>query len=519
MDNKWQKLIKAYELHCLRIAKATTVDIGESANDRGKRIKHLEAKYIRWFNYYLKHYAKVECAPYHEKLANKVISNKKSKTLARIFRSGAKSVHINIGIPLFLYVTGELNFMLLIGETETKAKQLLGDIQAELEFNQRFINDYGRQLSKGSWADGNFFTSTGKRFIALGFGQSPRGLREGSQRPDYISIDDVDTKKHLNNSKIMADAVDYINEEVMGVFDSSDDSTERLVFANNDFDKRSITHRLMQSFNKNIQIDKENGEKSDYYVLTVTAVKDLINFEPNWPQKTTSEYWRKKYQKNPKAFLREYMHIHVDEGKVFKADYFRHDKMLRLNQYDALIFIGDLSYKDKGDFKGMYLIGKKGKEYHIIHCFLRQTSRRVVAGWLYDKYEDRNLGRYNIRYLIDGLFAQDEFVNDFDSEGEERGFYIAVIANKEKYGDKFNHIESIEGRFLRGWIIFNIDEKDSPDQITTIEQFLAFEKGSQSNDDGPDAIAVGIKELDKATFIEKFEPMISYRETYEDQHY
>lgn len=519
MDSKWLKIVKQYDVHCLKIKKATTPSFGETDKEKQIRVKNLEKDYIAWFEYYFGHYAKVKCAPFHRKLANKIISNRKSKTIAEIFRSGAKSVHTGMGVPLFLYFTGELNFFLQIGENAPKAKKLIGKIQAELEYNQKLINDYGQRMGKGSWADGDFLTSDGIRFMSLGWEQSARGLSEGAERPDYISVDDVDSKRHVNNKDLMRAGVEKITEEIMGCFDAADDGTERFVYANNNFHKNSITNRLKAEFNKNIKLDKLEGKQSDYYVLTVTAVVDLINFEPTWAAKTTSEYWRNKYNKNKKAFLREYMHIHVDEGKIFKAEYFRYEKMLRLNQYDALIFVGDLSYKDKGDYKGFYLIGKKGKEYHIIHCFLRQTSRRIVAAWLYDKYEERNLGRYNIRYIIDGLFAQDEFVNDFDAEGEERGYYIAVIANKEKYGDKYNHIESIEGRFERRWVVFNIDEKENPDQMDTVEQFLAFEKGGGANDDGPDAIAVGFKELDKLTFIEKFEPMIIQRETYQNQSY
>lgn len=519
MDSKWEKLLKQYDQHCVRIAKATTVDIGETPGEKAKRVKNLEKDYISWFEYYLPHYAKCECAPFHRKLANNIISNRKSKTIERIYRSGAKSVHGNIGVPLYLMVTDELYFMVLMGETEIKSKQLLSDIQAELESNQRFINDYGRKLGKGTWAEGNFLTSDGRRFYALGFGQSPRGLREGSQRPDYFALDDTATRKHLNNRSLMRDHLDFVLEEVFGCFDASDDSIERFVFLNNDFDERCLTHLLVKEFEKYKAIDKLEGRKSDYIVHTVCAVIDLVDFVPTWSAKTSSEYWRKKYLKNPKAFLREYMHVHVAEGKIFKMDWMFWDKMLRLMMYDALIFIGDLSYKDKGDFKGMFLIGKKGKFYHIIHSFLRQTSRKMVAEWLYDKFEDRNLARYNVRYLIDGLFAQDEFVNDFDEEGEQRGYYIPVVANKKSYGNKFDHIDSISGKFERGWVVWNIDEKNLPDQMTAIQQFLNFEKGGGDNDDGPDGIGVGFKELDEVTFVEKSEPRIIKRETYQDQNY
>ncbi len=507
MDNKWLKLIADYDIHCTHVAKSAVVDMQESADEKRKRIIKLEKKYIAWFEYYFSHYAKSKCADFHEELANAIINNKKIRCLAEIYRSGAKSVHVTMGIPLYLYlVKKDLFFLLLIGETDIKAKQLLSDTQAELEYNPRLLSDYGRKMQKGDWADGNFYTSDGVRFMSLGFGSSPRGLREGHRRPDYIVPDDVDTKKHVNSDRIMSESIDYLLEEAIGCFDSSDDATERFVYSNNNFHKNSITNRLKTEFTKYIQQDKEDKVKTNYYILSVPAVKNLVTFEPTWPAKTSADYWRKKYLKRPRSFMREYMHMHVQEGKIFKAEYMQHKKMLPLEEYDALIYVGDLSYKDKGDYKALFLIGRKGKEYHIIHSFCRQTSRQQAAKYTYNLYEKQRLKQFNIRYLIDGLFAQDEFIGDFDREGEERGYYIPVIANKTKYGNKYDHIESIEGIFQRLWVWWNIEEQNTLDQAEAIDQFLAFEKGSQANDDAPDAAGVGFKELEQATFVAKFEP-------------
>ena len=50
------------------------------------------------------------------------------------------------------------------------------------------------------------------------------------------------------------------------------------------------------------------------------------------------------------------------------------------------------------------------------------------------------------------------------------------------------------------WLI----EKDYPDQVTLRDQFLAFEKGSKANDDGPDAVHGAFKELFTITRVDKF---------------
>jgi predicted phage terminase large subunit-like protein len=497
-DKKWLKLLADYDRHGQRIEKATMVKLGESQAEKNKRIKHLEDKYTRWFEYYFPHYAKCKSATFHDTLGNAVIKNKKIRMLAEMYRGSAKSTHLGLGIPLYLmYVKNDLRFMLLIGRTDVKAKKLISDIQNELTRNKRLQNDYGNRAVTGDWSNGDFVTADGVRFFALGFGSDPRGLREGSERPDYIDVDDVDTKKHLGNERLMTDMVEYIEEEIMGCFDNSDDCTERFVYANNNFHKKSITNRLHVKYEQNIKKAKLKGKNSNYKILKVCAVKDLVKFEPTWPEKTSAKYWEQLYFDNRRSFLRERMHIHITEGKMFKPEMMQHKKMLPLHLYDSLVLYGDLSYKEQGDYKAMVLVGKIGREKHIIHSFLRQVSRRNAAIWLYDLYEDKRLGEYNITYKIEGLFAQDEFINDFDEEGDTRDYYIPIVADKRPKEGKHDRVESILGFFERRNVWFNEDEKEDTDQVEAIEQFTSFEKGSKAHDDYPDAVHGAFRELEE----------------------
>lgn len=487
-DKKYLKLLADYDKHCQRIALATSVDIHEDANQKSERIKLLERDYVNWFEYYFPNYAKKKCAWFHKKLANLIIKNKRIKLLAEMFRSAGKSVHIDMGIPLYLYlVKNELHFMLLVGETEPKAKKLLSSIQGQLEFNNRIKNDYGKKFSQGNWADGDFATTDGVRFMSLGFGQNPRGAREQAERPDYIVVDDVDSKKSIHNDRIMRESVDYITEDIWGCFDSDETGTERFAYANNNFNKKSITNRLKTYFKQVIQ-ESEKDDDTRFEVLTVKAVKDLVNFEPNWPEKSSANYWRKKFKKTPyRSFMREYMHTHIEDGAIFKYEDIQYKKALPLKQYDSLCFYGDLSYKQNADYKALILVGIKGKEYHILLAYMQQKSRADCAKWLYDQYEKYSLDKFNIRYMIEGLFAMDEFVSDFDIEGEKRGYYIPVVADRRSKANKYDRIESLSGYFERKNVFFNAEQKDENMQ-TLIDQFLAFEKGSQAHDDGPDAV-------------------------------
>lgn len=495
-NRKYLKLLQDYDQHCLRVAQATSINIHETAKEKADRIKALEKDYVAWFEYYFPNYAKKKSAWFHRRLAQIIINNRRLRLLAEMFRSAGKSVHIDMGIPLYLYLAlGELRFMLLIGETEPKANKLLSGIQAQLQFNNRLKNDYGDKFSQGNWADGDFTTTDGVRFQSIGFGQNPRGAREQADRPDYIVVDDVDSKKHVNNDTLMRQSVDNITEDIWGCFDSDEDATERFVYANNNFHKNSITNRLKKYFNEVIgNADKydddvdEDFEDTHFEVLTVCAVKDTKDFEPEWPEKTSSQYWRNKFRKMPyRSFMREYMHVHIEDGAIFKYEDIQHKNASELHEYDALCFYGDLSYKANADYKALVLVGKKGKEFHILMAYLQQKSRAHAAKWLYDMYELYRLKYYNIRYFIEGLFAMDEFVSDFDEEGEKRGYYIPVVADKRSKADKYDRIESLSGHFERKAVWFNADNLPDNDMQTLIDQFLAFEKGSQAHDDGPDA--------------------------------
>ena len=502
-DKKHQKLLQEYEKHCQLIAKATSINIHETAAQKAERIKEMEANYATWFEYYFPSYAKHKCASFHKRLAYYIIYKKRLRLLAELYRSAGKSVHIDMGIPLYLYfVKNDLRFMLLVGETEPKAKKLLSGIQAQLEHNNRLQNDYGKRASVGDWADGSFVTSDGVRFMSLGFGQNPRGVREQAERPDYIVVDDVDSKKSIHNDRIMRESVDYITEDIWGCFDSHDNAVERFIFANNNFHKNSITNRLKTYFNEIINKPKGDNKYEDniklpirFEVLSIPAVKNLTDFTPYWPEKTSAEYWRNKFEHTPyRSFMREYMHTHIEDGAIFKYEDIQYKKALPLSKYDNLCFYGDLSYKENADYKALILVGNIGKEFHILLCYMQQRSRAHCAKWLYDQYERFHLDRYNVRYMIEGLFAMDEFVSDFDNEGDKRGYYIPIVADKRSKADKFDRIESLSGYFERKNVWFNSEQKNADMQVL-IDQFLAFEKGSGAHDDGPDAVHGAFKWL------------------------
>ena len=507
-NSKWIKILNDYEAHCKRVLKSTIVDTKETPSAKRKRIADLEKEYTTWFEYYLSHYAKSKCSWFHKKVAKLIINNPIIFIILRVFRGGAKSTHVNIGIPLFLYlVKNDLKFMLLVGETEPKAKKLLSKIQAEIQYNHKISNDYGNRFKIGNWADGNFTTIDGVHFFGLGIGQSPRGISEMEWRPDYISVDDADSKKRAKNPRLVNELFEYLKEDVMGTFGKE---RRRYIQSNNRFSKNTTVELMSKHFEKIIQECKQLGLSIYHHIIIAKAIMD--NGKSGWPENYTLQDWEKiRIERGERSFQREYQDNPIEEGTVFKNDWIQFKQRLPLHQYDALTLYGDLSYKEQGDYKALILVGKTGREYHIIKAFVRKSTRALAAQWLYDIYEDMKLSKYNIRYKIEGLFAQDEFVNDFDQEGDKRGYHIPVVADKKPKANKHERIESMSGYFERLNVFFNTTEKDSADFNQLIEQILGFEKGSSINDDAPDALQSAIADLNSARIFNKDNTRITSR--------
>ena len=162
-----------FEAHCAGVNRATTFNAKEAAADKSGRIGKLLTDYKLFFDYYFPHYAKSPTASFHLRLAKALKANKGFRGFFKAFRGAAKSVHTNIGLPIWLMMDHELLCMLLVSDNETKACRLLAALQAEFENNQRLINDFGKQVTHGDWSKGEFVTKMGAAFYAIGLGQVP----------------------------------------------------------------------------------------------------------------------------------------------------------------------------------------------------------------------------------------------------------------------------------------------------------------------------------------------------------
>ncbi|WP_420581950.1 hypothetical protein [Reichenbachiella sp.] len=482
-----QKEYDKWLAFCDEVQQNTSYKLHEKKHEREARIKHLlrSENYGEFFMYYFPDYCdqgKTECARYQVRNAQLLHDNPIITLMQIHHRQSAKSTHGNMGYPLHLMFNDDMWFMIQMGFNQVKAARLIRDIQTQLQFNQRIINDFGVQFSHGDWSEGSFRTTKGVAFECLSYLQDPAGLRDGANRPDYCSVDDVDNRKKARNQVIIREATDNI---ISNLSEAMRFDKRRMVINNNRKVKNGVIDTIID----------EIGKKSTTKISLVNAVDK--KGRSTWPERYSDQYWKKKKEDSTyRVWEREYMNNPIEDGYIFKPEWIRYKKPLPYEEYDALVAYGDLSYTDSGDLKSIHLVGKKGREFHVLEAFNRQTSTTNAARWLYDLYEDKLRG-LDVVYIIEANFIQGMFLNDFDEEGDQRGYYLPIRGDKRQKGNKFDRIENMSPVFERGYVWFNERKQRDPDFMTCVDCLMAFEKGSGAKDDPPDSLESAIFELNK----------------------
>jgi len=189
------------------------------------------------------------------------------------------------------------------------------------------------------------------------------------------------------------------------------------------------------------------------------------------------------------------MNMPIEEGTVFQEDQMPWTRVPAINQYDFIISYTDPSYKntEKSDYKATVLIGKKGLNYYIIKAWVDRVSLRTMFEWIYDCHEIAKDAA--ITHHIESNFLQDLIWGELNTLATDKGFMLPIVGDSRKKTDKFQRIEALQPLFERGVVHFNASEQGSPGMQRLRSQFLAFEKGSRANDDGPDAVEGGIQIL------------------------
>lgn len=477
-----RQALRDWDAYRASLVKAAYVDIDEDPVTRRKRVERLEQNFEAWAKYYFPHYCQSEFAAFHKRFAKKVIENDRLYITRAWARAHAKSVMAGLMLPLYLKFTKRMKNMILVSYNESNAIDLLTPIQIELESNPRFINDYGEQRALGTWEEGNFKTTDGCSFRAIGSGQNPRGTRNEAARPDLILVDDIDDDELCRNSKRLDDAWDWMMGALFGCFDIT--GGKRFIVVGNIIAKDTLVKRAAKVSDdfEQINILDNNGQ-------------------PSWKERFSLDDCQYMISKMAyRLAQREYFNNPITEGKIFKKAWMVFDTIPAIRNIRYKVAYLDPGFKKTktSDTKSWVLVGLHQGKYYIIKVFCGQASVNEMIEWGYEL--DAYLKRANTvaKLSMEEVFLQSLLYDDFADVAKEKGYSLPLTGDTRKKPDKDSRIEATSGHFERGNVIFNIEEEKNPHMQELVEQYLNFEPGVRTKKDGPDAVEGAIFQLNSS---------------------
>lgn len=479
-----KKAVERYQARLALIKSGAAADPFEPISAQQARKEQAKKDVGVFVNYYLPHYATSKSAWFHIRFANLIRRYPVLLILLRWARGHAKSVWADVIIPLWLWINDDIHYMVIVGNNYDKAKILLSDLQAEFEANERLKHDWGAQSMRGSWEDGYFRTKNGFVAKALGMGQSPRGLRLGAQRPDYIVCDDLEDKDTVKNPQRQDEMVTWIEQDLLGTMDGP---VRRFIVANNNPFVRSIQEEL-------------HIKHPDWKLDQVDAY-DPVTYEPVWKEKYDAQYWKDiEQERGILAAHAEYLNKPFIKGKIFTAGQIQWGPLPHLNHFKAIAGHWDVAYaghKDS-DYNAVRVWGVKGTDFWYIDSFVRQTKMRAALEWMV-AFQRSLPATVSVHWRFESQFWNDEVKRTIKEVEEKHNISLAIVKVDTPKTKKYDRILTLQPYYQNGRIYYNDAKKSHNDTQTGLQQLLGIEPGYRTHDDAPDADQQCIVWLSKHT--------------------
>jgi len=525
MKLKDKAALKVWDAFKKSIEKATVINIDETAQERDDRIELLKENIVEFCKYYFPHYCESEFSK-HQKAFLKKVQHTRKLTISRAWhRSGAKSTLVMMAC-LYRKFIGLQKNTLLASKSSDNAIELLRPFMAELESNQRIINDYGVQKGLSQWESGKFVTSDNCSFRAVGSGQSPRGSKNNEVRPDCIICDDLDDEEVCRNQKRLDLAWDWTMGALYGCFDIKKGGL--FIVVNNIIAKDSVMTRMKEKHASDsheiINVIERTGNIDQVAIAalekelkaTQKAFERITSKNPEyeafekkllalpqaigWLRAGYEVTWKERFSMYDVAYLfvtqgerlfeREYMNNPLTEGKVFKGEWMQFKKLPPLNSYAFLVAYLDPSFKGTktSDTKCWVLVGLYEGKYHIRKVYCDRATTNEMVSWGYAINDLVKSKSASVQFWMEEVFLQDLLYKDFAAERKVYGYPLPLRGDKRKKPDKDSRITATSGYFERGDVYFDETIKEDHHTKKLIDQYLLFEPGSSSKKDGPDAV-------------------------------
>ena len=404
--------------------------------------------------------------PFHKLLIRDWHSPKRN-ILTLIFRGGAKSSIAEEAIVV-MSCFRRFHNGLIVGETETRAKERLASIKREFETNEDIMSLFG-DMKGPKWQEAAIELSNGLVLQAYGRGQSLRGVKHLHYRPDIAFLDDLEDEESVRTKELREKTLDWFTKTLMPAMAPR----SRMRMAATPLDSEALALRIARL------------PSWEVHTIPICYIDPIDSIEKSsWPDRYPMPEIveeRARYEQLGKlnTWMQEYMMLPENPAdKVFTPDMFVYAQTVRTWQPTYAVYDPARTVNRNSSFTGKVVASWVGAKLVIW-----QSSARM---WRPDE-------------IIDDIFRTDEQFHPIAIGVEEDGLHEFILQPLRHAQVERSHLVPIrplkapKGKldFIRSLQPFfkarEIEFVGSPEQFSDLtRQLLSFPTGKI---DAPNALA------------------------------
>ena len=497
------------------IQSAVTPFGGGSPVQKQKRIERALTDLQFFAKTYFPHHLTETSSVMHEELyetfCRRILSAEStgmgSKDVHAAPRGHAKSTLTTLILPLWCITARHRRFICVISDTTEQAEEFLESIKAELEVNERLLEDFPETCGEGRiWKVGKILTKNGVKVACWGKRKRLRGTRFGSRRPDLVILDDLENDEQIDSPEqrekdrkwffkaVMKIGGKYTVHILIGTILHYDSLLSRLLKQPGWTGKkwqaiiRWSNSRLWERW-ETIYSDPSNAaaEKEADRFFAANREGMLEDTEVLWPQVESYDYLMKmRVSDGPAFFDSEKQNEPIDPDEcLFQESWFTYlneeevDHALSNGNYQGFYCAIDpsMGHASRKSDPSAILIGgvRKNGWIDVLEADIQKRHPDSIMEALFQYHENYSFERI----AIEEVQFQELFKDQVIQEGARRGIYLAVDGVRPNT-DKTLRISKLQPHIKNGLIRFR-----KRDRIL-LDQLKYFPKAD--HDDGPDAL-------------------------------
>ncbi len=471
-----------------------------------------------FFSYYLAPYLEdfVEPAPYQLALMRLVASRQLSKRDVELFKSilppqrrellqpaehlrglldieprdHGKTTRMTQALPLWLILTQDKTFPVLIHSSENIARDVLSAIKLELETNERINEDFG-DLKGRVWSSRKIVLKNGNALASLGAGQSLRGIKDRYRRPTHVICDDLLKDDEVESPSRRESLYRWFKRAVLNL------GKDALIVVTN-----TIMHP--DDLPSRLKNEIKDGRLKGWECLWLKAYDAMGR--PIWPERWPVEaLQRKREEIGEEAWATEFENEPMPESaKKFRKEWFVFYDITSIDPSKMLVVcaVDPATGTALGDYTAVVTLGvprERRFPIFVLDAWGERCSEYELLKKLMDIYflypHVRTIGfeEQNFQKIYKNLCVREAW--------ETYGVKLPVRGIKQT-GSKALRISSLSPLVEAGVIRF----RDT--QTMLLDQLESFPKG---HDDLPDALEMAVSLLPTEARVPKAIPLQSFK--------